>query len=86
MPGRNVQRAVQAGDHRALAAVVFVAALWVLIGLLWTLISFWMDPGMWLAHTLEVLADATIYVGVLVALFAAREPIKAAKERELAPL
>lgn len=40
-----------------------VAALWVLAGLLWTLISFWMEPGMRLAHTPEALADATIYVG-----------------------
>lgn len=43
--------------------------LWVLIGLMWTVMSYWMDPGMRVVHSLEVFADAMLYTGVLVTLF-----------------
>ena len=41
------------------------------IGLQWTLAGFWMDPAFRLAHSLEVLADAMLYMAVLVLLFTA---------------
>lgn len=43
-------------------------SLWVLIGLMWTLMSYWMAPGMRLVHTLEVFADAMLYAAVLISL------------------
>lgn len=51
-------------------------ALYFLIGLQWTLTGVWMDAAFRVAHSLEVLADAFLYTGVLVWLFTTPEQEK----------
>jgi hypothetical protein len=60
--------------------------VYLLIGLQWTLSAFWMDPAFRLVHSLETFADAMLYTGVLVLLFAGREMSKSRQtsgERQL---
>lgn len=58
-------------------------ALFVLVGLLYMIASYWMPLSVRLPHTLEILADEFVYVGVLVALLKPRgripEPIIASR-------
>lgn len=64
------------GSRRGLwAALGF--AVWVLIGLEWMITSYWFDPALRIFHSLEVLGDAAVFSGLLVALLvpgAAAEP------------
>lgn len=47
--------------------------IFLLIGLQWTLSSYWMDAAFRLVHSLEVLVDAFGYTAILMWLFA-KEP------------
>ncbi len=43
-------------------------AIFVLIGLVWMITSYWFDPALRIFHSLEVLGDAMVYTGALVTL------------------
>ncbi len=52
-------------------------AIFVLIGLVWMITSYWFDPALRIFHSLEVFGDAMVYTGVLVSLLVKKDNLKA---------
>ncbi len=55
------------------------AALFVLVGLVYMLISYWLPLSVRLPHAIEILADSVVYAGVLMWVLARRFPFFAPK-------